>query len=313
MSRPLRFIPESQTLVEVSTRTVQSRLLLRPSPALNEIVVGTLARAQRLYEVKICAFAFLSNHYHLLLRVDSAKQLSDFMGYFNSNLAREVCRLVDWSDKVWARRFRAIVISQEEGAQIGRLKYVLAHGVKEGVAGLVERPRDWPGVHAVRSLVEGEPVEGYWFDRTQECGARRRGEDFDRLHYASRETLTLSPMPCWEHLPAATQKERLAGVVQEIEAEAAERRETTGCAPPGPAAIRKQDPHGCPATTQKSPAPLFHAFSQRVHKELHDAYRRFLGAFREAAERLRAGDRSAVFPDGCFPPALPFVGAFAGG
>jgi REP element-mobilizing transposase RayT len=36
--------------------------------------------------------------------------------------------------------------------------------------------------------------------------------------------------------------------------------------------------------------------------------RRFLGAFREAAEQLRAGDRSALFPDGCFPPALPFVG-----
>ena len=133
-------------------------------------------------------------------------------------------RLVDWGDKIWARRFRAIVISQEEGAQIGRLKYVLAHGVKEGVAGLVERPRDWPGVHAVRALLEDEVVEGYWFDRTQENGARRRGEDFDRLRYASRETVTLSPLPCWEHLPAEKQKERIAEVVQEIETEAAERR-----------------------------------------------------------------------------------------
>jgi hypothetical protein len=36
-------------------------------------------------------------------------------------------------------------------------------------------------------------------------------------------------------------------------------------------------------------------------------YARFVAAFREAAEQLRAGDRSAKFPDGSFPPSLPFV------
>jgi hypothetical protein len=66
------------------------------------------------------------------------------------------------------------VVSSEEAAQIERLRYGLAHGCKED---LVERPRDWPGVHAVRALVEGEALEGLWFDRTQEYAARRRGED----------------------------------------------------------------------------------------------------------------------------------------
>jgi REP element-mobilizing transposase RayT len=306
MSRPLRFIPESKTLVEVTTRTLQSRLLLRPSQELNEIVGGVLGRSQRLYEVEVIAFAFLSNHYHLLLRVDSAKQLADFMSYFNSNLAREVGRLYGWKDKVWGRRYRSIVVSQEEAAQIDRLKYVLAHGAKEG---LVEHPRDWPGVHAVRALLEDEPIEGYWFDRTQENEARRRKKEFDRLRFATREVVTLSPLPCWEYLPAETLKERVADLIREIETEAAASRERSGLPPLGAAAIRKQHPHDCPAETKKSPAPLFHAFSQKVHKELRDAYHRFLGAFREAAERLRAGDRSALFPDGCFPPALPFVGS----
>ena len=36
-------------------------------------------------------------------------------------------------------------------------------------------------------------------------------------------------------------------------------------------------------------------------------YAEFVGKFRDAAEKLRAGDLSAVFPRGCFPPALPFV------
>ena len=33
----------------------------------------------------------------------------------------------------------------------------------------------------------------------------------------------------------------------------------------------------------------------------------FLAAFREAAEKWHSGDRSAIFPGGCYPPALPFV------
>jgi hypothetical protein len=40
---------------------------------------------------------------------------------------------------------------------------------------------------------------------------------------------------------------------------------------------------------------------------LYDAYAWFVGAFRDASEKLRAGDRAAPFPRGSFPPALPFV------
>jgi hypothetical protein len=111
----------------------------------------------------------------------------------NSNLAREIGRLANWREKIWSRRYQAILVSQEKEAQLERLQYVLSHGVKEG---LVAKPKDWPGVHCARALAEGEPLRGYWFDRTQEYAARRRGEDFDRLRYATVETLHLSPLPC---------------------------------------------------------------------------------------------------------------------
>ena len=76
MGRRLRYIPEGGALVEVTCRTIHSRFLLRPSPELNNIVVGVLGRAQRLYEVRCCAFSFLSNHFHLLLDVDNVRQLA---------------------------------------------------------------------------------------------------------------------------------------------------------------------------------------------------------------------------------------------
>jgi len=41
---------------------------------------------------------------------------------------------------------------------------------------------------------------------------------------------------------------------------------------------------------------------------LRAAYGEFVDAFRRAAERLKSGDRSVQFPQGSFPPPLPFVG-----
>ena len=76
MSRRLRFIPEEGALVEVTCRALHSRLLFRPSRTLNEVILRALARAKSLYPVRICGFSFLSNHFHLLLEVDNARQLS---------------------------------------------------------------------------------------------------------------------------------------------------------------------------------------------------------------------------------------------
>jgi putative transposase len=305
MSRPLRFIPEGGALVEVTCRTLQSRFLLRPGGALDEIIVGVLGRAQRRYKVRFCGYMVASDHYHFLLDVDNALQLARFMGYVNSKIAREISRLYGWKDKVWSRRYQAIVVSSEEGAQIERLKYLLANGVKEG---LVARPQDWPGVHVARALIHGEDLTGTWFDRTKEYAARNRGKTFDRLQYASVETLHLSPLPCWKDLPEDVWRARALGLIHEIEEEAAVRRSRTGSQPLGAAAILGQHPHDRPIHSKRSPAPLFHALSATVRRELWEAYRWFVAAFREAAEKLRAGDRNALFPLGSFPPALPFVG-----
>jgi hypothetical protein len=305
MARRLRFIPPEGALVEVTSRTVQGRFLLSPSTELNEIILGVLGRAQRLYPVEIVAYVFLSNHYHLLLWVQDAQQLSTFMGYFNSNLAREVARHTGWRDKIWARRYQAIPISEEEGAQMARLMYILAHGTKEGLVGT---PAEWPGVHCVRPLLAGDPmVEGVWFDRTRENSARLRGETFERRKYTNGETVTLSPLPCWRHLAPEAYRARIAGLVGVIEQQAREARESTGIQPLGVKAILAQKPQDRPARPKKSPAPLFHAFTTKVRKALWEAYGWFVAAFREAAEELRAGDRTARFPIGSFPPRLPFV------
>jgi hypothetical protein len=89
------------------------------------------------------------------------------------------------------------------------------------------------------------------------------------------------------------------------------RRSRTVSQPLGIAAILGKHPHERPKRSKRSPAPLFHSVSARVRREIWEAYRWFVAAFRDAAEKLRVGDRSAAFPAfpaGSFPSALPFVG-----
>ena len=232
--------------------------------------------------------------------------MADFMEFFQGNLAREVARLRNWKDKVWSRRYEAIVISDEPAAQVDRLRYVLSNGVKEG---LVARVEDWPGISLVKNVLSGGLVRGAWFNRTAEHQAKLRREDFEPRKYATEEAVELSRLPCWRHLSPEKYRELVAGLVQEIEADAAAERKRTGRQPLGAAAILRQHPHTWPNRTKKSPAPRFHAATKAAREALRKAYGLFLAAFREAAERLKSGDRTARFPNGCFPPGLPFVRA----
>jgi hypothetical protein len=236
--------------------------------------------------------------------VEDAGAMAAFMGYLNSNLAREVGRLADWKEKFWGRRYQHIVVSNEEEAQVARLKYILSHGAKEG---LVSDPREWPGAHAVHALLTGDPLEGVWHDRTQEYRYRLRGKEPQPNQFATIETLTLDPLPCFKHLPPEEYRKRMEEIVAEVVEEARVTREAKGVEPLGADAVRRQQPHTRPNRTKKSPAPLFHAASRKTYLNLREAYSRFVGAFRDAAEKLKAGDRTVAFPEGSFPPAAPFV------
>ena len=304
MARRLRFIPDGGALVEVTCRTIQGRYLLKPSAEMRSITIGVLARAGRLYDIDLHAFVFLSNHYHLLLSARDAKQLARFMNYLNSNLAREAGRLHDWKERFWGRRYQAIVISGEESAQNARLRYLLRHGCKEG---LVRSPDQWPGAHSVCALVEGQAIQGVWFDRTRECAARARRATKDPFEFASTETLELEPLPCWRHLSEPERRGLVTELVRDIRRETKRKHVANGTRPMGLRAILALDPHEKPRKLKRGSAPLFHVVSKAARLALVQAYRSFVTAYREAARSLREGNRLASFPVGSFPPGLAFV------
>ena len=307
MGRQLRFVPE-RSLVEVTCRTLQGRFLLKPFPGWRDIFVGALARAQSLYKVEIHAFVCLSNHLHLLLSPQDARELAAFMRHVLSKLAIEAGRRHRWRGPLFQRRYQAIVVSDESRAQLQRLRYLLAHGVKEN---LVARVVEWPGPHCAQALIEGTPLRGVWHDRTGEWLTRHRGQRVEPREFEAPYELLLSPLPCWQGLSPAARRRHARELIHELETEAANHRRSRALPYLGVRAVLDQDPHAGPASPKRSPAPRFHACASRVRRGLHKAYGLFLAAYRDAARRLAEGDRSACFPHGSFPPPIPFRWAAA--
>ncbi len=263
-----------------------------------------------MYPVKVIALAFLSNHYHLILSSRDQDVLSAFMNFVSSNTAREAGRLHGWSGKVWARRFDCIAITDEETAQVARLKYLLEQGVKEG---LVASPQHWPGLSSTRALLSGQTIKGIWVNRTALYRARQKkvGHKARPIDFEEQITVKLSPLPCWAHLPAEDYKQRVREVVEIIENEAAANHAMQKTRPAGKRAALRQSPFHRPDNLKNSPRPLVHAASKAARKMFMDAYRLFVRAFRAASEGFRAGDLKAEFPAGSFPPAPPFVKTIA--
>ncbi|HEX9737313.1 MAG TPA: transposase [Thermoanaerobaculia bacterium] len=128
-----RFWPKRTggALAEITARTIGARALLTPGPdprTFNEIVVGVMGRALEVSPLEVCACVWASNHYHLLVVAHEQQELSRFMQHLACNISKEVGRLRDWTGALWARRYDAIVVSDEPEVQRHRLKYLLAQG-----------------------------------------------------------------------------------------------------------------------------------------------------------------------------------------
>jgi putative transposase len=263
-------------------------------------VHGLIARAAERFDMPVHGFLFLSNHYHLLVSPRDARHLAEFMRYLSGNLAREICRITGWSDKVWARRYAHVPIVGD-AAQIARLGYVLSQGVKEG---LVARALDWPGPSCVPALLDGSlRITGVWYDRTKAYRAARGAIELEPEDWITEETLVLTPLPALQHLSPEQYTETIHAMVHQIELEAA----ALDLPVLGADSVIKQSTDAEVPRKQRSPIPLVHAASVEMWKAFRDAYRSFVAAYREACELLRAGFRQVKFPPGSFAPSLGFV------
>jgi len=298
MSRPIRVF-EPRRLYFITNRTIQARFLMRPSAYVNNLIGGVLARSLDRFDVRLYAFNFLSNHFHCI--IDAAEgQLSDFLGYFESNVAREVGRHVRWRDKFWARRFSAEPIL-DDVALLRCVRYIFAHGEKEG---LVDNAELWPGLTCIPELVHGVTRSFVWYDRTAQFFAKQQGAESGEEHFGTRYTLEVTPLPCWQDLDAPGRQAAARQLLEEARTEAAAARENKPSL--GVEAILSQDPHATPERPKRTPRPFCHASGREAVAAFKAAYRAVVLAYHEASQRFRDGFLDAVFPPYTYRPPLPY-------
>ena len=249
-------------------------------------------------DIEIYGLAVQSSHYHALLRAPDAVVLADFMEYVNKTVAKMVKRVHDWPEKVWSRRYASIAVLDDE-ASIDRMRYLFGQATK---AGLVLRPRDWPGVHCVDALVRGEKLIGTYYEHDKITRAKRRGKPVDE--FSKRYEVRLSNLPAWEGLPGHKVRANYAALERQVEAEARERRRETGTEPLGAARVLAQDPHHAPDKIDTSPAPRCHTTIKELRDRYLEAYRSFVAAFREALATLLSSDVATTFPDQGITPGI---------
>ena len=314
MPTPIRFIPDEAKLwkdrqdhpiaiVEVTTRTVQGRFLLKPTENNTSLILGVLGRAQHLNGFALYGYAFLSNHYSLLLGVRSPEHLAAILCYINGNIARELGRAEnsDWKERFWGRRSRCILVLTDDDLP-DRLRYLLANSTKEH---LVKRPERWPGAHCARALCTGQEDSGAWVDRTELRRLRHVADKGRRLTQADATTyyqVRLSPLPCWAKLSAGEHRRLIRGMCKELSDEAAADREVSGDGVEGIKRILRYSPHHQPSSMSRSPAPYVHCRDHKLRWWFLRAYRRFVEAYREAHCSLVRGLSAFRFPEGGPPP-----------
>lgn len=303
MARTLRFVKIPYSPFEITTRTIQSRFLLKPSKKLNNLILGVIGRALSLYpKIRMHILIVASNHFQAIASAPDAKAKARFMGHINSNIAKEAGRLYKWKDKFWSKRYTAIAIEDDESL-VAKFKYILAHGAKEG---LVLRPGDWPGVNCVAALTRGKTLSGTWYDRSNYYLDSQKGKDCNLSDYAIEYDIPLSPLACFEGKSEEERTRIYRALVAEIEQETQDQVRNTKVQPLGRKAVLAQDPHDSPRHSKKNPKPWCHAKDKKNRQAFKQAYKSFEAAYRFAADRLKQG-RSAKFPEGCFPPAPAFT------
>ncbi len=303
MGRPIRW-HTAGTQHFITNRVFQRRFLMRPDAEMNTLFLLWLAKALTRYPSIRCeGAATVSNHFHLIV-TDLAGDLSEFMGYFQGNLAKAINRHRARDGAVFQRRFSAETIVDTESA-VAKMLYLVAN---PAAAGLVDTYTHWPGVIEwnITDQAQEKPIR--WFNQARYEAALDAAigtnKKIDREDYWVEETLVIHPLTGIDEI--GLKGEDLVTKVREHEQEI--RRARGGRPPMGRAAVLAQAPNNKPRNAKRSKRPLCHASTRQLWEAYRDAYRRFLNAFWEASHALRInGDLTVPFPQSSYPPWRPIV------
>ncbi|MBN1962488.1 MAG: hypothetical protein JW841_16255, partial [Deltaproteobacteria bacterium] len=203
-------------------------------------------------------------------------------------------------------RYDAEPVLDDEALK-GRLRYILAHGVKEG---LVKKCRQWPGFSSYPELVEGSKRSFAWPKLSLSNVANKKKRPKKQainieqdIEYPIRITL----LPCYKDKPQE-QQIMVRDLVAQIENEHMLQRKDKSFL--GIAKVLSQHPHDKPHNIKRSVRPLCHASSVKAVETYKAEYEAFAIIYAEASKQYREQIKTKAivslqnFPQNSYPPPI---------
>lgn len=288
-----------------------------PLPFINMLICSALARAQKLYPVKIICFVVQANHVHMLIRVCDPQIVSRFIGYFKAESANYLNRLLNRRQRtVWEERFDSpIVLDLDKALQI--FAYCSLNPVKDG---LVNSMSEYPGVASYSHLLERRnfiPAKSIPRSKVPSLKDPHRPQrENNRLteHFSSDAFKDAGIALYPEELRVAYPSSRgmaveefratLIHTLQKYE-EAYRTERSTNAAPMGATRLVSGSllsPRNPPTKGRKM---VCLSTIKELRQSFISSFKRLKNLCREVFEQWRKGDTLVPYPPGMFAPQVP--------
>ena len=178
MPRPRRFY-QSKKAYFASARLSEG-LPFVPNKLINAIILGILADAQNRYRIKICAFVFMQNHFHLIFIPLDAIDAKEFFRYFKGEVARAIRKLTGSNGAIWQGRTDTPILLDNETI-IDKLSYIYLNPIE---ANLVIQIGEYPGLSSWQALKKGKveiKAKRYYIRELKKLNAEDGGRSALRL------------------------------------------------------------------------------------------------------------------------------------
>jgi len=278
MSHPRRVL-EGSTLAVVR-RCSERRFFLRPSRRLNRVIRFLLGTYARKHGIELHAFAFMGNHFHLIL-TDPRRRLPKFMEQLDAMLTRVINKHLGRQGRLWESKPYTHWIFETREELLQHLVYVAANPVE---AWVVRTPDRWPGVLSLPAHV----------GKIQRVRCPREG-----LFGRGREGSALAPESELElHVPPFFESEercrRLYQVALDAYLEELHAREGSYS---GRDSAKRLDPFSAPRDARSGPTFSLIPALTNATKEKRLELKLWRRSVRDAFHRWR-NNKSTRFPEG---------------
>lgn len=273
--------------------------------SVEKVLIGILARAQGLYGVKICAYVFMGNHYHLIITGHS-KHISPFMNYLQGNLALSIQRFIPdyYNGFVWEGRFKEQILLTAEDV-IAKMAYIYLNPIR---ARLTSKASEYPGVSSYNHLLnDKESFLVKWIPVSRITSLQegyKKKEDFqitkELLKGCTYEELKVEPFAWFssfkDELKAETVKKRITDYVSQ---------EENNYKTPvlGAQALKHQRLRKSHKPKEKTNTPYIISHDKELRSSEIDSYRKFCALCKEAWVLIKKGIKAA-WPKGAYLPTF---------